>query len=69
MYNTKTHEISIIVFNDNDDDVTSNNLNNRNKDQKMIAIVTIKSVYFTEIYMHVRKTKELVNTATVTSCG
>lgn len=35
----------------------------------MIAIVTIKSVYFTEIYMHVRKTKELVNTATVTSCG
>lgn len=48
MCNTKTHEIQIMVF--NDDDVASNNLDNGNEDQKMIAIVTIKNIYFTKIY-------------------
>lgn len=34
-----------MVFNDNDDDVASNNFNSRNEDQKMIATVTIKNVF------------------------
>lgn len=42
-----------MVFND-DDDVASNNLDNGNEDQKMIAIVTIKNIYILRyINMHV----------------
>lgn len=50
---------------DNDnDDVANDGINNDNKYQKMIAIiVTIKNFCFK--YIHVRKSKEPVHTATV----
>lgn len=55
----------------NDDDVASNNLDNGNEDQKMIAIVTIKNIYFTKIYKLACMKEEGTGDCsyTVTSCG